>query len=263
MVLRVGMKPEEILPGLRALIAKRLVEKHGFPKKRVAEILGLSPPAVTLYLQGKRAEEITKLLSQEKVLKLIDDFVEYIVDKGGRLATSELYDLAFDVIAILEKETVNEDLTALASSADRKKLRRLLNELKARIEVEQKASEDFMRVASKINNNLVRMIIRMIARDCIKHSDLLSTIVQIMESGGKVEVDVIDRKLLMDLLTRERKYHVEGFEEVKELTAHPLIKMVVDFIESDEHKHEGILRDLLNYLSSFNEEAEKMGKSTS
>jgi len=103
----------------------------------------------------------------------------------------------------------------------------------------------------------------MIARDCIKHSDLLSTIVQIMESGGKVEVDVIDRKLLMDLLTRERKYHVEGFEEVKELTAHPLIKMVVDFIESDEHKHEGILRDLLNYLSSFNEEAEKMGKSTS
>jgi len=252
------------LPGLRALIARRLVEKHGFSKKRVAEILGLSPPAVTLYLQGKRAEEITKLLSQEKILRMINEFVEYVVDKGGRLASSELYDLAFDVISALEKETIDENLSAPIPSADRKKIRRLLNELKARIEVEQKSSEEFMRIAARINNNLVRMIIRMIARDCIKHSDLLSTIVQIMESGGRVEVDVIDRKLLSDMLTREKKYHVQGFGEVKELMAHPLIKMVADFIENDEHKHEAILRGLLNYLSSLNEEEDRgTGKSTS
>ena len=64
------MKPEEVIPGLRALIVKDLVERHGFSKKEAAEILGITPPAVTLYLQGKRAGNVVKLLRRRGVLKL-------------------------------------------------------------------------------------------------------------------------------------------------------------------------------------------------
>ena len=183
--------------------------------------------------------------------------MECIVDKNGKASISELYDLAFDVISVLEKETVSEDLGSRSLSSDRKKLRRLLRTLRERVEVEQRASEDFMRVASNLNNNLLRMIIRMIARDCIKHADLISIAAQIIESEKEVEIDLIDRQLLSKLLAQEEKYHVHGLDDVRDLIEHPLLKIIIDYVESDERKHEKTLKSLLEYISSLGEAKEK------
>lgn len=47
----------DVLPGIRAAIAEELV-KMGLSQKDVSKILGLSPPAVSQYVSGKRGYSI-------------------------------------------------------------------------------------------------------------------------------------------------------------------------------------------------------------
>lgn len=61
--------PQEVaarvtLPALRALVAKKLIEEHGFSQRRVARALGLTQAAVSNYLRSTRAlhvEEVPEL----------------------------------------------------------------------------------------------------------------------------------------------------------------------------------------------------------
>ena len=49
----------EILPAVRAMVARQLVEKHGVTQRRAADLLGISQPAVSQYkrdIRGFRAE---------------------------------------------------------------------------------------------------------------------------------------------------------------------------------------------------------------
>lgn len=241
------MKAEEIIPGLRSLIAQRLVEKYGFNKKAAANILGLSPAAITLYLQGKRAEEIVRILSRKKTLKLIDTFTERVVERGGRIMTSELYELAFEVLTVL-KASESERPSTFAIQED--KLRKLLEFLRVRLQAEQESAEEFMRVAAKLKSNLVRMLFRIVASDSIKHADIMMLILSIIERGGEIEVDKLDREILMKLLSKEEIVHVHSLDEVKQFLPHQIIKILVEAIEYDERKHAQILKELLDYAST-------------
>lgn len=46
------------LPSLRALLAKELIEKHGFSQVEVAKKLGTSPAAISQYLSFKRGNKL-------------------------------------------------------------------------------------------------------------------------------------------------------------------------------------------------------------
>lgn len=60
---------QSVLPTVRALIAKDLIEKHGFTQKATAEKLGVRQPAISQYrreLRGKaRIIEKDKSVTQE------------------------------------------------------------------------------------------------------------------------------------------------------------------------------------------------------
>ncbi|RLF30570.1 MAG: transcriptional regulator [Thermoplasmata archaeon] len=43
-----------IIPAIRKEIAKNLIEKHGLSQKKVADILGVTPAAISQYLSRKR-----------------------------------------------------------------------------------------------------------------------------------------------------------------------------------------------------------------
>ncbi|MCS7365106.1 MAG: hypothetical protein NDF54_06710 [archaeon GB-1867-035] len=84
-----------MLPALRYLIAKELIENYGFPQISVAKALGLSQAAISYYMNSKRGQKWVSILSEnEEVIRLIKSTAKEIAES---------------------KENVNIDLCKLCS----------------------------------------------------------------------------------------------------------------------------------------------------
>jgi len=66
----------EVLPGIRAIVAKKLVEKHGFSQKIAAERLGTTQPAISQYKRELRGHKIKMFKNNPKVLEMIDSLTK-------------------------------------------------------------------------------------------------------------------------------------------------------------------------------------------
>ncbi len=66
----------EVLPGIRAMVARKLVEKHGLSQKRAAEKLGTSQPAISQYKREIRGSRFRALESSPMLLEMIDSIAE-------------------------------------------------------------------------------------------------------------------------------------------------------------------------------------------
>ncbi len=66
----------EVLPGIRAIVARKLVEKHGFSQKIAAERLGTTQPAISQYKRELRGHRIKMFKSNPKVLEMIDSLTK-------------------------------------------------------------------------------------------------------------------------------------------------------------------------------------------
>lgn len=58
MILPEELASKSVIPALRALIVKRLVEDHGMTQQEAAQLLGVTQPAVSKYLHEKRGAAI-------------------------------------------------------------------------------------------------------------------------------------------------------------------------------------------------------------
>ena len=72
----VGVKT--VLPAIKALMARDIVEKHGMKEKQVAEILGLSQSAISRYTTKDRGNIIT-LENEPEVQKLISQMTTFLI----------------------------------------------------------------------------------------------------------------------------------------------------------------------------------------
>ncbi len=79
----------ELIPVIRASIAKILVEKHGYSIYQASKVMGVTPAAVSNYLTMKRsrANVVQEILEDEKSSKLINEFVKKMV--AGELEVGE------------------------------------------------------------------------------------------------------------------------------------------------------------------------------
>ncbi|MFQ6050436.1 MAG: transcriptional regulator [Candidatus Hydrothermarchaeota archaeon] len=80
-----------ILPSIRALVAKGLIEKYDMTQKRVSEKLGVTQPAISQYMSGKHAfwRELTE---NKEVMELINDFEHKLMSDEAE---------AFDMISLI------------------------------------------------------------------------------------------------------------------------------------------------------------------
>jgi len=98
MILPEELASKSVIPAIRALVVKRLVEEHGMTQQEAAKLLGVTQPAVSKYLHEKRGAaiklngikeidkatgEIAKLVSSQKVPQIevmskIEAACEYI-----------------------------------------------------------------------------------------------------------------------------------------------------------------------------------------
>ena len=58
MILPEELASKSVIPAIRALIVKRLVQEHGMTQQEAAKLLGVTQPAVSKYLHQKRGVAI-------------------------------------------------------------------------------------------------------------------------------------------------------------------------------------------------------------
>jgi uncharacterized protein len=72
----VGVKT--VLPAVKAIMARTIVEKHGLNEKQTADLLGLSQSAVSRYV-GRERGNILNIEDTPEILALIDQMTTHIV----------------------------------------------------------------------------------------------------------------------------------------------------------------------------------------
>jgi len=72
----VGVKT--VLPAIKAIMARSIVEKHDLNEKQTADLLGLSQSAVSRYI-GRERGNLLNIESTPEILALIDQMVNHII----------------------------------------------------------------------------------------------------------------------------------------------------------------------------------------
>jgi predicted transcriptional regulator len=91
---------KSVIPAVKALIAKQLVEKHGLKQEKVAEILGISQSAVSKYTRKVRGCAI-KIDGIEEIESLIERMVELL--EGGTYQRREFLKTFCQTCATIRK----------------------------------------------------------------------------------------------------------------------------------------------------------------
>lgn len=94
-----------ILPALRTCIAKDLAEKHKFNQKNIANILGVTQPAVSKYLSDKYDEKIKFAVKDPKIRKTSEEIIKLIIEK--KIDASEANNFILKSCAQLLKDYPN------------------------------------------------------------------------------------------------------------------------------------------------------------
>jgi predicted transcriptional regulator len=75
-----------LLPSINAHIAIELIGKHGMRKSEVAKKMGVTPAAVTQYLNHTRGDAAIKLInSSEEAVKLIAKIADYLANSKSSM----------------------------------------------------------------------------------------------------------------------------------------------------------------------------------
>ena len=68
----------ELLPGFRALVAKKLMEDHGLSQTEVAELLDTTQPAISQYRRQLRGRKTAVFMKNHELLDFLDRVAQRI-----------------------------------------------------------------------------------------------------------------------------------------------------------------------------------------
>ncbi len=92
----------EIFPGLRAVVARKLMGQHGFSQKAAAEKLGTTQPAISQYKRDLRGSRMKSIESNPGVLEMVDSIASRTAK--GRLAPEEISSEFCSICKFMRKE---------------------------------------------------------------------------------------------------------------------------------------------------------------
>ena len=78
MILPCEIGVKTVLPAVKAVMARSIVEKHGFNEKQTADLLGLSQSAVSRYVARGRGNRLA-IENTTEVILLIDQMVVSLI----------------------------------------------------------------------------------------------------------------------------------------------------------------------------------------
>lgn len=71
----------DILPSVRALVARELMETYGMNQIEISKKLGITQPAVSQYKRELRGQKIKKIESQKEIMFLVKNISEKIANQ--------------------------------------------------------------------------------------------------------------------------------------------------------------------------------------
>lgn len=78
-----------IVPALRLMIAKKLIEEHNLTQSEAARLLGITQASISHYLNSKRGAKMSKVLSRMSEVKIfVDEYVEKVLSTNSSLDSS-------------------------------------------------------------------------------------------------------------------------------------------------------------------------------
>ena len=75
---------QHLLPPIRVAISKKLVEEHGLKKSKVSQLMGLTPSAVTQYLNKKRGDDLELINQSPRVNELISELAKDLASDSSQ-----------------------------------------------------------------------------------------------------------------------------------------------------------------------------------
>ncbi|MCS7385394.1 MAG: helix-turn-helix domain-containing protein [archaeon GB-1867-005] len=80
-----------IVPSIRALIAKILIEKFNFTQIQAAKALGVSQAAISYYLRSKRGKKAIEAISKCNAIRKIEEIAQEIANGNLREEAEEIF----------------------------------------------------------------------------------------------------------------------------------------------------------------------------
>lgn len=230
-------------------MAREGVEELGLSSRRVAELLGIAPSAVSQYLSGKRLGERFLRVSTDNAARAIArEALEGLVraNEEGRGPTRAILEHAAALAEAAEGPRRGSVLAPVRSARrPATDLRQLAKWIRSRVKAEQVAVTECMRLAQRARDELSRAILRQIASDSLRHAEIVSSLAPYVDRGVTAAFAAgITRKEIEALIEGERRAEAQADTEL----AHHLsgtMAILVASMEADERKHTELLRGLL------------------
>jgi uncharacterized protein len=231
----------------QALAAREGVEHLGLSSRRVAELLGLAPSAVSQYLSGKRLERgFLEYSSDDRAQTIVRQAVERLIQAHGEEYVRIRVVLAGAAsLAELYRSNVRPVQTISPTADPVFPLRQLTRQLRLRVKAEQMAVSQCMRLAQRAGDELTRTILRQIASDSLRHAEIVASLGPYIERG-------VSGAFVAGITPKEIKALIEGERRAVahadlELARHlkGTMAILVASMEADERKHADLLRGLL------------------
>jgi len=234
---------------LQALAAREGVEELGLSARRVAQLLGVAPSAVSQYLSGRRVERrFLTYASDERARDLARRTVERLIEaeEAGRglapvvlAGAATLSELPARSVAAARRSSPSE--TGPASL----QLRQLARWLRQRVKAEQVAVSQCMRLAQRARDELTRALLRQIASDSLRHAEIVASLAPYIDRGvSSAFASGITRKEIEALIEGERRAEAQADSESAQRLGGTMAILIAS-MEADERKHAALLRELL------------------
>jgi uncharacterized protein len=235
-----SLKGENLIPIIRARLSLKL-QREGLRVGEIASALGITPAAVVQYLHGKRGRANIKAAQVDRIIDALADKVLKRVSVGGAegLRVAELIEAAEQLTIAVRGSKVLEVVSTTKG--------RDVELLKQRLQLELRASERCLESAVKFDDEYSKLLLRMIAADSIRHADVVSQIISWIELSHEPTLNLPKRELLDTILQVEDKAAEVSLTHAVKIS-HPIANLLLEWIDSDEKKHEKIIGKMVKAL---------------
>jgi hypothetical protein len=230
------------------LAAREGVEQLGLSSRRVAELLGIAPSAVSQYLSGKRVERgFLAFAANEGARAIARQTVEGLIEaqEAGRSPTRLILEGAVALSELPESSGRRDHPSPRPPRETPTELRQLARWLRQRVKAEQVAVTQCMRLAQRARDELTRALLRQIASDSLRHAEIVASLVPYIDRGvSGAYASGITPKEISALIEGERRAEAQA-DSASAQTLKGTMAILIASMEADERKHAELLRGLL------------------
>ena len=236
-----NVRSENMIPVVRARLALSL-KREGLRVKEIAAALNTTPAAVVQYLKGKRGRLVARPAQVDRTIDALADKVLQRIRSGVRegVRMPELMEAADQIIIASKGSKMLEETT-------QKNERQVVDVLRQRLELELRASERCLESAVKFDDQYSKLLLRMIAADSMRHADVVSQIISWTELADEPTLNVPKKEFLEAIMRIEDKAGEQSLRDTVKIS-HPVAKLLLEWIDADEKKHERIIGKLAHLI---------------